>query len=182
MRFSDQGIGVFVVLLPVFGLYRGVVGSRVGADLRILGGGVDHKAQVFGGRNVLEVESGRFVKAAAVHTEALGFTVHGGDKCAHAAGVGSAQCMGGAVFAAHQAQVQQFFACKCRTYGKTAAGPFEAVDFVGRNGNGFVHVQVCIQNDHRAHQFGNGGDGHNPVGVFLIQYLSGFVVDDQGRL
>ncbi len=39
--FSDQGIGVFVVLLPVFGLYRVVVGCRVGADLRILGGGVD---------------------------------------------------------------------------------------------------------------------------------------------
>ncbi len=28
-----------------------------------------------------------------------------------AAGVGSAYCVGGAVFAAHQAQVQQFFAC-----------------------------------------------------------------------
>lgn len=104
-------------------MYRGVVGSRVGADLRILGGGVDHEAQVFGGGNVLEVESGRFVKAAAVHAQALGFAVHGGDKCAHAAGVGSAQCMGGAVFAAHQAKVQQFFTCKCRTYGKTAAGP-----------------------------------------------------------
>ena len=90
--------------------------------------------------------------------------------------------MDGAVFAAHQTQVQQLGACQLCADAQTAAGAFQAVNFRFGNGDGLAHVQTRVQNHHGRHQFGDGGDGTNAVYVFLEQDLTGVGIHDGGSL
>ena len=161
---------------------RAVVGGCVFADKRIFACRGDHAVQIVGGGYVLEIQTGGFVETAVVHAQALRFGIHGSYKRRHTARIGAAQRVCCAVFAAHQAQVQQFAARQRCADGKAAARTFQAVDFISCNSNALVHIQTRVQNDHRAHQFGNGRDRHHAVCIFLIQDFACFVVKNQGGL
>ena len=133
-------------------------------------------------RYIAVIQTGRFVKTAVAHTQTLCLGIHSRNECVNPARISTRQRVGRTVFAAHQAQVQQFLARQRRTDTQTATRTFQPVDFFRRNRNQLVHVQIGIQQHNRTHQFGNRRNRHHAVGVFLIQHFTGFVVHNQGRL
>ena len=116
------------------------------------------------------------------HAQTLRFGIHGLNERAHAAGISARQSVDGAVFAAHQTQVQQLSACQFCADAQTAAGAFQAVDFRFGNGDGLAHVQTRIQNHHGCHQFGDGSNGAYAIHIFLEQDLAGVGIHDGGSL
>ena len=78
--------------------------------------------------------------------------------------------------------MQQLAARQRRTDTQAAARTFQTVDFSLGNRDRLVHIEMRIQNHHCAHQFGNRGDRHDAVWIFLIQHFTGFIIENQSRL
>ena len=181
--FAYQGIGVFVLLgFAIAGVNRGIVMGRVIANLWVLRCRLHHFRQIAGGRHVLRAQASGLNKTAVVHTQLLCFAVHGRHKSRHAAWVSACQSMNGAVFTAHQANVQQFVTAQSGADRQAAARAFQTVNFRIGDGDAFIFVQARIQQHHGAHQFADGSDGAHAVDIFLVNLFARIGIHDQSRL
>ncbi|MNY39880.1 hypothetical protein D3C86_1745880 [compost metagenome] len=89
--------------------------------------------------------------------------------------------MGSAVLAGHESQMQHFAAGERSPDRQPGATAFFSVYIVLRDGDGFIHRQIGLRDDHPGHQLGQRGYGQNGVIVLAEQHLMRVLVNDKSH-
>ena len=125
-------------------------------------------SQVVGAGLVFAGQSGRLHITGIGHSQQARLDVHLCNKDLHAAWVGAAQCMGGAVLAGHQCQMQHLLARECGPHRQARTTAFFSVHVVLRDGDHLIHGQPRLADDEARHQLGQGRNGQHGM-IVLAQ-------------
>jgi hypothetical protein len=115
-----------------------------------------------------------------VHAKFPGLGIHRLDEGVDAARIVAAQCGGGAVFRAHQGDVQQVAARHAGADGQAGTGELMLVDVGVGDGQHLVQVLLGLDHEQAGHQLGDRGDRQGDGGILFEQHFRAGLVQHIG--
>ena len=110
-----------------------------------------------------------------------GLRIHRGDEGLDPARIGAPERGSRAVLGRHQRKEQQLAPSEHVARAQTRARAFQGIDVIARENDALVEVEPAVEDHHRGHQLGDGGDRRHRIGIFVDDHLAGVGVEHQRR-